>query len=522
VSDLPEPLQTSPLQHSEGLQSLRGWRRLHIRLTILYGGVTLLALTLLALSVFLYGGKSEITALQRRLLATVDSLSTSMDAEAIAALPAEGQTWTPLHKTLLSRFADVAHGDVDVESIYLLKPTQEPTKLRFIVDYVKHGPAGKPGQLYDAVDVPVMLQGFDQPAVEDRPVQDAFGTTLSGYAPVKTLAGRSVAVVGVDVDASRLAEIRKEVLRNIALSFGVAVLLLGGVATLVARYLREPLSRIISAARAISRGDLTTRVGLQRRDELGVMSEHIDLMAEQLQDREFIRETFGRYLSSKIATEVLSQRSGITLGGEERVVTVLFSDLRGYSSISEQMSPTEVVAMLNQYLGAMNEIIDRHSGCVIEFIGDAIFAVFGAPHYIANHAEQAVQCGIDMRLRLGELNAEWRQSGLARIWQDRGIPEISIRLGVHTGAVVAGNLGSQTRMKYSVIGDTVNVASRLEALNKELGTDFLISREVYIQLPRGLQDAVVDHGTHKVKGREHPVEVFAVALSTAPMANGFG
>ncbi|HYP04148.1 MAG TPA: adenylate/guanylate cyclase domain-containing protein, partial [Cyanobium sp.] len=158
-----------------------------------------------------------------------------------------------------------------------------------------------------------------------------------------------------------------------------------------------------------------------------------------------------------------------------------------------------------------------HSGCVIEFVGDAIFAVFGAPHYISNHAEQAVRSGIEMRLRLSELNAEWRQSGLARTWQDSGIQEISIRLGVHTGQVVAGNLGSQTRMKYSVIGDTVNVASRLEALNKDLGTDYLISRDVYIQLPRGLQDAVVDHGTHKVKGREHPVRVYAVAQSPGPI-----
>jgi adenylate cyclase len=261
-------------------------------------------------------------------------------------------------------------------------------------------------------------------------------------------------------------------------------------------------------------------VGLQRSDELGVMSKHIDLMAEQLQDREFIRETFGRYLSSKIATEVLSQRSGITLGGEERVVTVLFSDLRGYTSISEQMSATQVVAMLNQYLGAMNEIIDQHRGCVIEFVGDAIFAVFGAPHYMADHAEQAMRCAIEMRLRLKELNAAWLESGMARSWQESGVTEISLRIGVHTGQVVAGNLGSQTRMKYSVIGDTVNVASRLEALNKVLGSEILISRDVYIQLPRDLMDGVTDRGSHKVKGRENPIKVYG--LMVPPSTNGEG
>jgi len=512
VSERLGNLQSHAPQQPDGLEALRGWRRLHIRLTLLYGGVTLLALTLLGLSVFLYGVKSEIAGLQRRLLATVDSLASSLDADAIAALPAEGRAWTPLHMSLLSRFADVAKSDVDVESIYLLKPTQEPTRLRFIVDYVKHGPTGKPGDIYEAAAVPVMLQGFMQPAVENKPVRDEFGTTLSGYAPVRVRSGRSVAVVGVDVDASRLAAIRNEVLRNTAMSFGFAVLLLGTMAALVANNLRGPLSRIIKAATAISRGDLSTRVALERSDELGVMSHHIDLMAEQLQDREFIRETFGRYLSSTIATEVLSQRSGITLGGEERVVTVLFSDLRGYSSISEQMSPTQVVAMLNQYLGAMNEIIDQHRGCVIEFVGDAIFAVFGAPHYMADHAEQAMRSGIEMRLRLKELNAVWQESGMARSWQESGVSEISLRIGIHSGQVVAGNLGSQTRMKYSVIGDTVNVASRLEALNKDLGTEILISRDVYIQLSRHLMDAAVDQGSHRVKGREHPVRVYAVPI----------
>jgi len=505
-------------QRGEALEALHGWRRLHIRLTALYGGVTLLALTLLGLSVFTDGVEREIGGLQRRLLATVGSLAASVDADAVAALPAEGRERTPLHTALLSRFEEVSQGDADVESIYLLKPTQEPTKLRFVVDYAKLGPTGQPGDLYDAVEVPMMLKGFAQPAVEAEPVRDAFGTTLSGYAPVVTRGGRSVAVIGVDVNASRLAELKHDVLRRMAMTFGLAVLLLGAVAVLVARNLRGPLSRIIEAATAISRGDLTTRVGLRRRDELGLMSEHIDLMAEQLQDREFIRETFGRYLSTEVAKEVLRQRTGVTLGGEERVVTVLFSDMRGYSTISEQMSPAQVVDLLNRYLGAMNEIVDRHRGCVIEFVGDAIFAVFGAPHYIADHAEQAVRCSIEMRARLKELNTDWRRSGMARAWQDSGITELSARIGIHTGPVVAGNLGSDTRMKYGVIGDTVNVAARLEALNKELGTDILISREVYLQLPADLTDGVVDHGAHKVKGREHPIKVYGVSRPSATLS----
>jgi len=208
--------------------------------------------------------------------------------------------------------------------------------------------------------------------------------------------------------------------------------------------------------------------------------------------------------------EVLSHSSGISLGGEERVVTVLFSDLRSYSTISEQLSPTQVVTMLNQYLCAMNEIIDRQGGCVIEFVGDAIFAVFGAPQYMPYHAERAMRSAMAMRQRLKQLNGEWQKTGVARRWEEIGISDIGMRIGIHSGQVIAGNLGGETRIKYSVIGDTVNVASRLESLNKDFGSEILISSDVYIQLPQDLMDVFVDVGSHPVKGREQPVKIYAM------------
>jgi adenylate cyclase len=501
---------SQPVPQIDGLESLHGWRRLHIRLTILYGGVTLLVLALLATSVFIHGMRSELVSLQQRLLATVESLASSTDGEAIAALPGEAKNWTSLHHALFHRFRVVANADRQVQSIYMLKPTQEPTTLRFLVDYVKKGSRGKPGDRYDAANVPLMLTGFDRPVVEEQPVSDPFGITLSAYAPVKTSSGRSVAVVGVDVNASSLTEIRNGVLLRAAISFGLALILLAIVATLIARNLRRSFDSIIGASSAISRGDLSARIRLQRSDEFGVMSQHLDQMAELLQDREFVRETFGRYLSSKIAREVLSQTSGISLGGEERVVTVLFSDLRGYSTISEQLSPTQVVTMLNQYLGAMNEIIDRQGGCVIEFVGDAIFAVFGAPQYMHYHAESAMRSAMAMRQRLKQLNGEWQKTGVARRWEEIGMSDIGMRIGIHSGQVIAGNLGGETRIKYSVIGDTVNVASRLESLNKEFGSEILISGDVYLQLPQDLMETFVDVGSHPVKGREQPVKIYAL------------
>jgi adenylate cyclase len=498
---------------ADGLNGLRVWRRLHVRLTVIYGGLTLLSIMVLGISTYQSNVQRELDGIRHHLLATADSLAVSIEGDSL--LPSSPLEPARTQATRLSeRFSDVLLRHRDIASIYLLEPTRNPTELRFLVDVVRRGAIGQPGEAYDASNVPLMLKGFRKPVVEQSPTRDRFGLTISGYAPVKNRAGESVAVLGVDVNASRLDQIHREVLRDVVLSFGVTILLLAWVASIVGRNLREPLSRIMDATTAISGGELETRIGLNRSDELGLMSRHIDWMAGQLQEREFIHDVFGRFLSSGIAAEVLRQGSQLKLGGEERVVSVLFMDLRGYSTISEQLSPQQVVHILNIYLGAMNEIIDEYGGAVIEFIGDAIFAVFGAPCYSEDHASAAVRCGIAMQAALEQLNQAWHQQGLDRLWRRNGIERLSARIGIHCGPVVVGNLGSQKRMKYSVIGDTVNIAARLEALNKELNTDILISQDVYVQLPETICRATHNQGSLQVKGRETPITVHAVTWSS--------
>lgn len=490
---------------------LHAWQRFHFRLTLLYGGAVFLSLALLGGIFYQVGFENEVEGLQKRLLAVVTSLAASIDSSQITAVPVESTEMTPFHQALIERFKDVASKDPDVKTIYILRPTLEPTKLRFFMDFAKDGAVGQPGEEYDATDIPVMIQGFTGPAVEDEPYTDEFGTTLSGYAPIQTRDGRSIGLVGIDVDVARINQIQNDVMWNVLKVFGVAAILLAIVSIFVARSVRQPLSRIINATGMVARGELGTRIGMQRSDEFGLMSLHFDNMAEGLQEREFIRETFGRYVSEGVAKALLDHRDTLKLGGEERVVTVLLSDLRGYSTICEQLPPVQIVEMLNQYLGVMSDIIDAHQGCVIEFIGDAVLAVFGAPNSIPDHSEQAVRCAIEMRKKLVELNNEWVKSGLARYWKSCGMDEIGARIGVHTGRVVAGNLGSRSRMKYAIIGDTVNVAARLETLNKELDTDILISMDVYAHLSEELAALAEDKKSHKVKGREQEVRVYSIS-----------
>lgn len=492
------------------LEGLSFRRCFHFRLTALYGGTIFLTLVAMAFVFYQLVLSSELNGLKQRLLAIATSLSQSIDTDTMAGISLENTQVLPIHAQLLEQFGQVANTDPDIDSIYILRPTSEPTTLRFFVDYAKGGDYGAPGELYMAGDVPVMLKGFEMPIVEDEPVIDKFGMSISGYAPVIDHQGRSVGVLGVDVLVDRLDILQQQVLWITFGVFGVAALMVGLLSMFVARSIRRPLNAMILATSNIAQGQYDEKIGLSREDEFGVLSQCFENMAKELKERQLIKDTFGRYVSEEVVKNLLNSGNIPLLGGEERVVTIMFSDIRNYTTISEKLSPVQMIEMLNRYLGEMNAIIDKHRGCVIEFLGDGILAVFGAPEYFSDHAESALLCAIEMRERLEVLNKEWDENGLATQWKQVGVNELSARVGLHTGPVVAGNLGSPTRMKYAVIGDSVNVAARLETLNKELGTSILLSGDVRSYLSVPIMERLVDQGGFQVKGREQSVSVYSI------------
>jgi adenylate cyclase len=232
------------------MEGFRAWQRCHIRLTTLYGSAVLVTLATMGAVFYTLGVDSSITALQQRLLATTTSLASAIDGDAIAAIPIDSNTLTPLHEKLLTRFEEVAMQEVamqdpDIETIYVLRPTQQPTRLRFLVDFAKDGDTAQPGEAYEASELPIMLKGFVAPAVEEEPYADQWGMTLSGYAPITDSDGRSVGLVGVDVEVVQIAGLRKQVLIVVASAFGVAFVLLSLASILVARSVRRPLTKLI-------------------------------------------------------------------------------------------------------------------------------------------------------------------------------------------------------------------------------------------------------------------------------------
>jgi adenylate cyclase len=305
--------------------------------------------------------------------------------------------------------------------------------------------------------------------------------------------------------------------RSLVLTIALAGLVFG-VAIVVAldRLVLRRVSSLSADVREIAgAADPTARVRVAGDDELTTLGHGINAMLSELASaREVIRAAFGRYVSEEVAHAVLSQPELARLGGETRIVTILFSDIRGYSTIAEHLAPAEVVTLLNDYFGAMGEVVEAEGGCVIELLGDAILAVFGAPGALPDHATRALRAAVAMQRRGDALNREWDESGRSALWRTHGISALRSRIGLHTGPVVAGNLGSRTRMKYAVIGDTVNTAARVEGLNGPLGTDVLFTAEVFEAIDATLATQARDLGEHAVKGRERPVHVYTLEAPT--------
>jgi class 3 adenylate cyclase/CHASE2 domain-containing sensor protein len=214
-------------------------------------------------------------------------------------------------------------------------------------------------------------------------------------------------------------------------------------------------------------------------------------------DKRFLRKSFSLYLSPAMVEEMLRAEKPPALGGESRRVTIFFSDVAGFTSFSERLAPAELVQLMNAYLSAMTEIVQQHKGYVDNFIGDAIIAVFGAPLADADHVRHAVACAIACRRRLAELNRDGSAFAGHRL---------EARIGLNTGEVLVGNIGSKDRLKYTVMGDAVNLASRLEGANKAYRTSILVAEDTVAAAGEGFEFREIDRV--RVKGREKPVAIF--------------
>jgi class 3 adenylate cyclase len=298
------------------------------------------------------------------------------------------------------------------------------------------------------------------------------------------------------------AELRRSLRRDAAI-FAATLLFAILSALFFAGRIAQPLTDLAKAMGRVRGGDFDVDPPrLSRHDEVGELSHAFGEMAQGLRERERLKGTLGRYVSGDVAERILSESSDLELAGELRRVTVLFLDVRGFTSLSEKLRPQEVLELLNTYFHVVVDRVAFHGGVVNKFMGDAALCVWGAPREAAEPERVAVICALEIQREAERLTQERVRKGL---------PGVQLGIGINSGEAVAGNLGAAQRLEYTVIGDAVNVAQRIEAQAR--GGEVLISQSVQEKLPPGL--LALAREPVKLKGIAQPVQLWEVKLAAA-------
>ena len=280
----------------------------------------------------------------------------------------------------------------------------------------------------------------------------------------------------------------------------LAIALLVGVG--LAGGITGPVRTLVAGMHEVLRGNLRYRSRITRQDEIGFLARSFNEMVDGLEEREHVKDTFGRFVSRDVAEAVLAGR--VPLEGEKREVSILFQDIRGFTALSEKLDPATLLNVLNRFFTEVVGAVEAEGGVVKQFTGDGVMALFGAPQARADHAQRAVRAALGIVARLAGLNV---------LLEEKGFPPLAIGIGIHTGQVVAGLIGPDERVEYGVVGEPVNLAARVESLTKDVLTTILVSGEVAARL--GVEFQLGRTASLPVKGKTEPVQVVEILPPTS-------
>ena len=410
-------------------------------------------------------------------------------------------------ETQLRQFRDAnRRNDVYIRYVYTMIPKpvspEFPVGSAIAVDATEAESADKSpfGEAIMPLQEQVRPQILDIDAYQIDPIfNDAYGTWLSANAPIRDSQGQAVASLGVDMDVDQVLAKTTLLLRGGMIAMSTSILLAVGISVFLSRRVTRPLETLAATVHRIRDGDLNAHTDLKNKDEFGQLGKAVNDMAKALRDRELLKGTLARYLSHQVAEKVVLSGQMPELKGEQRRVTVLFLDIRNFSNMADRMSPDGVVEILNQFFEQMIEVIFRYHGTLDKFTGDGLMAIFGAPFDDEDQEYHAACAAIEMENELDKLRSKW---------QAQGRDQLQIGIGIHTGIAIVGNIGSTQRMDYTAIGDTVNLASRLESATKTHDVPILISEQTHAGLHNRFDSAYMD--TIRVKGRTEPVPVYTI------------
>lgn len=317
--------------------------------------------------------------------------------------------------------------------------------------------------------------------------------------PILLAGKKEIGRVSVGLETARIENITFA-MQTVLLLISILGLFIGIVGAMtLSNYLTAPIEELVSGARAVAQGDFDQRIEKKSNDEIGDLTQAFNDMTQSLKEKEQIKDAFRRYVSHQVAEEIFKNPAAYidTLKGTRRKVTVFFADIRGFTPLAERLPAEEVVSLLNDVLTSMTNNIFKYEGTIDKFLGDGLMAVFGAPIVHKNDTDLAIHAAVDIQKSIDLMNKE-----RARLNKDL----IKVGIGVHTGEVVVGNIGTKERLDYTVIGDSVNLASRLQGVAS--GGEIIISEHAFTEssVPYKFSEPMLI----KVKGKAEPIKIYRV------------
>ena len=438
--------------------------------------------------------------LRHKALSVAATTAAMLDPTLIEQIHVRSDEKTPAYEELqrvLRKARDAnRRNNIDVNFLYVLRPDpSNPKQFIYVADAEED--ASQVSHVGDTNPYPTNhANAYTAPADF---LTDDWGTWMTATAPVRDPEGKYVATVGADLNAGKVQErlLQLKLYGLLGLLGAFIPALLG--AHILSKRVTASLHTLCDGVEKIGKGELDFHVDLSTQDEFEELAKAIDHMAEGLKEREHLKINFTRYVSKHVLDAIMKGGAKAKLEGERKKITVLFSDIRQFTQLAEHLPPQEVVSLLNEYFEVMLDVIFSYEGTLDKFLGDGIMVEFGAPLNDADQEKHAVMAAIEMQKALEILCDRWEKEGK---------PRIHMGIGIHTGLAIVGNIGSEKRLDYTAVGDTVNVASRLEQATKTLQAPILISETT--RDPLKDQFRMTDLGPMTLPGRTESIRVYAL------------
>ena len=432
-------------------------------------------------------------SLKRSLNTSVNICSSILDPNEIQKLTEYEQENSPVFINYRKSLKEIKKEVEDIKFVYIVRQTG--TNITYIIDCGDDASEqAKLGEIYDDAS-DGLKQLFDDPiegvTFENEYYTDKWGTFLSAYKPIFK-DGKIIYVVCSDIKSVDVEKYISDYKKKFTCAFFTLLVIIFPIICWITNMIRRPLNKL--------------RDEILKLKDLDV-NEHIDFKSSISEVNDMIEATdkvktglrsFSKYVPDKVVKQLITQGKDAKIGGEKENVTILFSDIEGFTSISENNDTQEVVTALNEYFDIYVHCLEENGATVDKFIGDAVMAFWNAPSKVDNHEFVAVKTALEIVKEIDALNQKWKSEGKKFIFKTR--------IGINSGEVIVGNIGSTNRINYTVTGDPVNLASRLEAANKQYNTKILVSESIYNKTNNLIDYYYID--TVKVKGKEVYVKVY--------------